>query len=76
VDPIEIPYSTLSEQALRGLVEYFVLREGTDYGTHTYSLAEKVEQVMTQLQRGEAQILFDAETESVTIVPSSRAKLA
>ena len=72
-DPIEIPYSELSIEALQGVVEYFVLREGTDYGTHTYSLAEKVAHVMRQLQRGEALILFDRETESVTIVPTPSA---
>ncbi len=48
--PIEIPYSELSEQALRSVVEHFVLREGTDYGTHVYSLQEKVEQVLAQLR--------------------------
>jgi uncharacterized protein len=68
--PIEIPYVQLSEEALRGVVEHFVLREGTDYGTHVYSLEEKVAQVLAQLRRGEAQILFDSETNTVTIVPS------
>jgi hypothetical protein len=68
---IEIAYSQLSDEALRGVVEYFVLREGTDYGTHSYSLDEKVAQVMTQLRRGEARILFDPETESATIVRST-----
>jgi uncharacterized protein len=66
---IEIPYSELSEAALRGVVEHFVLREGTDYGAHVYSLNEKVEQVINQLRRGEAQILYDPESESVTVVP-------
>ena len=66
--PIDIPYSELSLEALRGVVESFVLREGTDYGVREHSFEEKVEQVMEQLQRGEAQILFDTETESVTLV--------
>jgi uncharacterized protein YheU (UPF0270 family) len=73
-EPILVPYSELSPEALRGVVESFVLREGTDYGAHTYGLEEKVEQVMAQLRRGEAQILFDPESESVTIV--ERAGLA
>jgi len=68
--PIEIPYLQLSAEALRGVVEHFVLREGTDYGTRLYSLEEKVAQVLAQLRRGEAQILFDSETNTVTIVPS------
>jgi hypothetical protein len=51
------------------VVESFVLREGTDYGVRQHSFEEKVEQVMLQLYRGEAQILFDPDTESVTIAP-------
>lgn len=68
--PIEIPYRDLSAEALRGVVESFVLREGTDYGARQYSFEEKVAQVMDQLRRGEAQIVFDPDTESVTIVPA------
>jgi uncharacterized protein YheU (UPF0270 family) len=67
--PIDIPYSELSPEALRGVVESFVLREGTDYGVREHSFEAKVAQVMEQLRRGEAQILFDADSESVTIAP-------
>ncbi len=66
--PIEIPCSELSVEALRGVVESFVLREGTDYGVRQHSFEEKVEQVLQQLRRGQAQILFDPESQSVTIV--------
>ena len=66
--PLQVPHSELSAEALRGLVESFVLREGTDYGLRQYSFEEKVGQVLQRLQRGEAQILFDADTETVTIV--------
>jgi hypothetical protein len=52
---------------LQALIESFVLREGTDYGVEEVPLATKVGQVVRQLQRGEAQILFDPETESVDI---------
>jgi len=45
-----------------------VLREGTDYGQRDWSLDEKVAQVALQLQRGEASLMFDPETESVTLV--------
>lgn len=66
--PIEIPYSELTEQALRGVAEAFVLREGTDYGSRDYSMAQKVAHVIAQLKRGDATIVFDTETESVGIV--------
>ena len=54
--------------ALRGLVESFVLREGTDYGAREFTHEQKVAQVMAQLDSGEARILFDPETESVTLL--------
>ena len=68
---VEIPHRELSETALRGVVESFVLREGTDYGQRDYSLEEKIAAVMRQLDRGEAAIVFDPETETVSIVETS-----
>ena len=66
-EPVSVPYTELSPEALRGVVESFVLREGTDYGTYEYSLEQKVAHVMRQLERGEARILFDPVTSSVHI---------
>jgi uncharacterized protein len=68
-DPLEIPYTALSPEALHGLVESFVLREGTDYGEREFTHAQKVAQVVAQLERGEARILYDPQSESVTLVP-------
>ena len=67
-DPIVIPYRDLSDTALRGVLESFVLREGTDYGEREVSLEQKVAHVLRQLERGEAQIVFDTVLESVDIV--------
>ncbi len=67
-DPIVIPHTELSADALQSVIESFVLREGTDYGTHDVSLQQKVAQVMRQLERKEAQIVFDPNTESIDIV--------
>ena len=66
-EPVLVPHTELSPEALRGVVESFVLREGTDYGTYEYSLEQKVSHVMRQLERGEARILFDPVTSSVQI---------
>ena len=68
---MEIPHRELSEEALRGVVESFVLREGTDYGQRDYSLDEKIAAVMRQLDRGEAVIVFDPETATVDIVAAT-----
>ncbi len=64
---IEVPMTELAASTLQALVESFVLREGTDYGTQEVSLATKVAQVLRQLQQGEARIVFDPLTESVDI---------
>lgn len=73
-EPIVIPHRDLSADALRGVLESFVLREGTDYGEREISLDHKVAQVLRQLERGEAQIVFDATLQSVDIVVSKPAK--
>lgn len=65
--PVVVPHTELSPETLRAVIESFVLREGTDYGELEHSLAHKVDKVARQLERREAQILFDPETESVTI---------
>jgi uncharacterized protein len=67
-EPIFVPYTELSEDALRGVLESFVLREGTEYGERDVSLDQKVAQVERQLQRGEARIVFDPESETIDIV--------
>ena len=69
-EPVRIPMQSLSEETLRSLVESFVNREGTDYGRVERSFETKVADVMRQLERGEAEIVFDPETESANIVPS------
>jgi uncharacterized protein YheU (UPF0270 family) len=66
-EPVEVPYTELSAELLHAVVESFVLREGTDYGEREFSLEDKVVRVVTQLKRGEAKIIFDPETDSVTI---------
>jgi uncharacterized protein YheU (UPF0270 family) len=64
---VDIPVAQLAPDTLRALIETFVLREGTDYGVQEVPLATKVGQVLRQLQRGEARIVFDPVTESVDI---------
>jgi uncharacterized protein YheU (UPF0270 family) len=67
--PVAVPHTDLSEVALRGVVESFVLREGTDYGERDAPHDNKVAQVIRQLEQGEARIMFDPLDSSVTIVP-------
>ena len=67
-ESVVVPFGDLQADLLRAVVESFVLREGTDYGERELSLEEKVGRVIAQLKRGEAQIVFDPETETVSIV--------
>jgi uncharacterized protein YheU (UPF0270 family) len=66
--PVAVPHTELSPEALRGVVESYVLREGTDYGERDVPFETKVAQVMRQLERGEARIMFDPATQGVAIV--------
>jgi uncharacterized protein YheU (UPF0270 family) len=67
---VEIPLESLSADALRGVVEAFVNREGTDYGDRERGLEEKVADVMRQLQSGEARIVYEPESESINLLPA------
>ena len=66
---IEVPYRRLSEAALRGLVEDFVTRDGTDYGAVERTLEQKVTALLRQIERGEVLIAFDPDSESFNLVP-------
>jgi uncharacterized protein YheU (UPF0270 family) len=60
----------LSDDALRGMIEEFVTRDGTDYGEQEVSLNERVEEVREQILTGKALIMFDSKTETTTIIPA------
>jgi uncharacterized protein YheU (UPF0270 family) len=66
--PIIVPHTELSPDALNGVIQSFVLREGTDYGAQEVDFETKVQQVLRQLERREAEIVFDQNTESIDIV--------
>ena len=69
-DPVVVPHTELSAAVLRGVVEAFVLREGTDYGEKDFSLEQKAMQVIQQLNVGEARIIFDPTSQTVDVVMS------
>lgn len=59
-----IPHRKLTQAALRAVVEEFVTRDGTDH-----SLVEvRIEQVLRQLESGQAALYFDDQTASCNIV--------
>ena len=66
-----IPWNSLSEEALRGVIEEFITREGTEYGLVEYGLSKKVDQIRRQLREDLVRVVFDAETNSVSLVASA-----
>jgi uncharacterized protein YheU (UPF0270 family) len=65
---VKIPQQQLSAEALLGVIDEFILREGTDYGSQEYTLEEKRQRVLRQLDRGDAEIHFHPENEHIDIV--------
>lgn len=69
-EPIEIPWREISADALQGVLEAFVMREGTDYGAREVDFADKVEALRRQVRDGRVRILFDPVTDSINLVTS------
>ena len=67
---VVISHTHLTPTALRGLVEEFVTRDGTDYGYVEKTLDQKVAALMRQLERGEVAIVYDSESQTTSIVPT------
>ncbi|MCO6524506.1 MAG: YheU family protein [Candidatus Schmidhempelia sp.] len=62
-----IPWQQLDKDTLCNIIEYFVLREGTDYGDQEKKLAEKVNDVQLQLENGKAVLVWSELHESIDI---------
>jgi uncharacterized protein YheU (UPF0270 family) len=63
-----IPVNQLSAQALRGVIEEFISRQGTDYGAVEASREGKFAQLKGKLASGEAVLLFDDESQTTHIL--------
>ncbi len=68
VAPVEIPIEMLSPEAFGGIINEFILREGTDYGVQEISHEKKIEQIRRQIGKGDIKIIFDPSSESVTLM--------
>jgi hypothetical protein len=66
--PVEIPLGVLSADALAGVIDNFIQREGTDYGATEVAHETKVKQIHKQLEKGDVKIVFDPNTESVSLL--------
>lgn len=68
MNAVIIPYEQLSKEALNGVIEEFVTRNGTDYGETEITFETKIDQVLMQLKSKDAFIVFDHDSETSTIV--------
>lgn len=66
-----VPYDELSREALHGLVEEFVTRDGTDYGEFEVPVETRISQIIGQLKSGKVVIVFDLESETSNILRST-----
>ncbi len=65
-----IPVNKLSGGALKGVIEEFISRCGTDYGAIEASLETSIRQVKAKLKSGSAVLVYDDETETTNIFPA------
>lgn len=63
-----IPFQKLSKEALLGVIEEFVTRDGTDYGIIETDLDQKIDRVLRQLRKGEVFIVYDEMAETTNIL--------
>ena len=70
---VAVPLQRLQGDILQALLEEFASRDGTDYGEHELSLAQKTTALQKQLEQGELQILYDADSQQWDLVPTEQA---
>ena len=65
---VVVPLDKISDEALHGLINEFILREGTDYGAREFTLIEKHAQIKKQLASGHILIVFETVEQTASIV--------
>lgn len=69
---MKIPINQIDPETLTAIIESFILKEGTDYGSTEASLEDKIEQVRIQLNNGTAILVYSELYETVNIVPADQ----
>lgn len=67
-EALEIPLDRIKPETLRKMIEEFVTREWSELGDSTYTLDEKIEQVMLQLNDNRARVVYDTTSETWNII--------
>lgn len=61
---MKIPHAELAAETLTAIVLEFVTRDGTDHS----SVDRRVESVLRQLEKGEAELHFDPDSQTCNVV--------
>ena len=67
-----IPLESLPKDTVISIIENFVLREGTEYGSEDVALSDKIQQVQQQLKQGTALLVYSELHETVNILPADQ----
>lgn len=67
-DGVNVPLEKINSDTLKKLITEFVTREWEEVGDAAYTLEDKINQVLSQLNEGKAKIVFDLRTETCNIV--------
>lgn len=70
---LRIPRERLPAETLRGMLEEYASRDGTDYGLRERSLEDKVGALIEQIDSGRIYILFETESEDWDLMPQEQA---
>jgi len=65
--PVEVPWAELAPDTLRHVLEEVVTRDGTDYGAREHTLEEKADALMAALRRGDAKLVYEAESGTISV---------
>lgn len=68
-EAFDIPLDRINPDTLRKMIEEFVTREWSELADSEYTLDEKINQVMQQLQDKRARIVYDITSETWNIIP-------
>jgi len=75
MSPVKIPHEQLSPEALQGVIEEFLTRDGTDYGEIEVPLETRFAQVFAHLKSGKVVIVFDPDSQTCTLLEKDDPRL-
>jgi uncharacterized protein YheU (UPF0270 family) len=65
---IDVPYEQIDPQTLRRMIEEFITAEWSDFGAEHSELEGKIDQVLKQLKKKRAKVVFNLESQAANIV--------